>query len=173
MVPETTLRLKAALKALEDVVSPALGQDSALAIEQLELVKRTLALVIEQIPLEPAYMATDAGRDRQLARDLCELLPADHPMRATIAQAVSESEDAFPASVLDTRGIAKAWLDLKQALEHVMPVVADEAGTEGAIFDVMLRYSESRNLAERAWVSATGFDPEPDSLPSMAAAALD
>lgn len=173
MVPEATLRLTSVLKALEDVIGPAISEDSALAQEQLVLAKRSIALVIDQIPLEPAYMVTDAQDDRDLARKLAAQLEPGHPIADELAQAIAASEHALPASPPDMQQIRQGWLDLKATLETVVTRLSEERNLAGrdTLIDVMLAYSEKRTIRERAWVAATGFDPAPDTLPALIAAA--
>jgi hypothetical protein len=174
MVPDTTLRLAAVLKALDEVISPAIREDDVLAKEQMELVKKSIALVIEQIPLEQAYMARDAQSDRELARKLSSRFAPDHAMIDKLAKAVTSSEAALPLTIADSRELAKCWLSLKALLEDAVSTLARESGLEGKkdLAEVMLSYSEKRNIRERAWIAATGFDPDPKCLPTIADAAL-
>lgn len=174
MVPDIALRLSATLKALEDVITPAISQEADLAREQLELVKRSIALVIDQLPFEYAYLAQDANADRALARELASFFPPGHAMQAELLDAVRDSENTLPLATRDARDLARCWRSLKSVLEEAVSALAKDMGTSGssALTEVILRYSETRNVRERAWIAATGFDPDPESLPGIAEAAL-
>jgi hypothetical protein len=169
MVPDSALRLEAALKALADVIAPAIPEDAGLAKEQIALVMRSISLAIEQIPLEAAYMARDSQTDRELAAKFQSLFVAGHPMSNRLADAISASENALPPAISDTRELAKPWHSLKKTLEEAVSALAKELGRDAQteLAEIMLAYSEERNLRERAWVASTGFDPDPESLPSL------
>ncbi len=174
MVPDASLRLKTVLKALDDVIGPALPDDAVLAQEQLSLARRSIELAIEQIPLELAYIVTDARDDRELARALLPMLDPADPEAGELERSVAASEAALPADPPDIRRIREGWRGLKVALENAVTRLGKgrDAQARSDLARTVLAYSERRNIRERAWVAATGFDPAPDKLPNLEQAAL-
>ncbi len=174
MVPDTTLRLKAVLKALDEVIEPVIPEDAALAREQLALARKSIALVIEQIPLELAYMIRDVREDVALARQVLARLGPEDPFLARLEASITDAEAALPAVPPDADAIKATWLQMKEALQDAVDNLFADAPDElwKSLGRAVIEYSEQRNLRERAWVAATGFDPEPGKLPSLREAAL-
>lgn len=174
MVPDTTVRLQSVLKALEQVIEPIMPEDASFAREQLALVKKSIALVIEQIPLELAYMMRDLREDIVLAQQVLARLEPDDPGRARLESSIAAAEAGLPSSLPDADALKALWLEMKVALEDTVDRLFSDAS--GELWDTLGRsvveYSERWNLRERAWVAPTGFDPDPASLPSMRQAAL-
>jgi hypothetical protein len=174
MVPDTTLRLKAVLKALDEVIEPVIPEQAALAREQLALAKKSIALVMDQIPLELAYMMRDMREDMEFARQILARLGSEDPLSRKLESAIAEGEAALPAVLPDAEAIRATWLGMKDVLQDVVDRTFADASDElwSTLGPAVIEYSEQRNLRERAWVAATGFDPEPDKLPSLREAAL-
>jgi len=174
MVPDTTLRLKAVLKALDEVIEPVLPEDAALAREQLALARKSIALVIEQIPLELPYMVRDAREDMAFARRILDRLAPEDPLRGPLEARLADGEAALPAALPDPDAVRAQWLGMKDALQETVDRLFADAPDElwASLGKAVVEYSERRNLRERAWVAATGFDPEPGKLPSLREAAL-
>lgn len=174
MVPDVALRLRTVAKALEDVIGPAIPDDAPLAREQLALSQRSIALALDQLPLETAYMVRDSRDDRRLARRLINKLDGNHPLASQLIEAVATNEATMPVEPRSSDEVRDAWRSLKEVLEYcVSRLSGSESFVDQAeLAAIMLEYSESRNIRERAWVAATGFDPDPDSLPDLETAAL-
>lgn len=169
MVPDTVLRLASVLKALDDVIAPALAPDAALAHEQLALIKRSIALAMSQIPHEFAFMVKESQSYAALARSLCARIPADNVWQERLKQRLAALAAVAPATTPSRPALEAATralrLDLEQATRELL-AQADPA-TAGTLSELVLAHSEQQNIADRLWVVQTGFDPDPASLPSL------
>lgn len=165
--PENNLR--AAMKALSDVVAPAVDPADPMAREQL-------VLVVAFLEYTRAHVYDIHGRERyglrhQLA--MADALVAD-------ARALSETAGARLAAVIVE---ARATLEdpesgttrLRDASERlgatVRGVIREARGadpeTRSRIERTVLETSEPLLTLHRRWSAPLGFDPDPSTLPSL------
>jgi hypothetical protein len=169
MVPDTTLRLQAALKTLDDVITPLIPAQAAFAQEQLALIKRSIALVCTQIPHEYAFIIRDAQGCMELGRALAALLPSGDRCRIALQDAIGQATTITPAEIPDRPAIESVLRGLKQTLENAVDALAasPDPDVRARTTRLVLEHSEQQTIRERVWVLATGFDPDPAGLPSI------
>jgi hypothetical protein len=169
MVPDTTLRLKTVLKALDDIITPAIPQDADFAHEQLGLIKASLGLVIDQIPFEYAFMVQDARDHLALADKLSTFIAGDEASKARLLQASGDVRATLPAVPPAVPRLGRRLRDLKQVLEDAVDeLCARRQGEElCAIERIVLDHSAARTIMERSWTIATGFETDPDAIPPI------
>jgi len=159
MVPDAELQLAVVIKALRDVVAPAVDPGNKPAIEQLHLSIATIGLVQRGLPLAHA-------RARQ------ELLNA-----LGLAEAVTAAggavDDAAARAALADPAADEARLDAvrRAVLVAVEQAVADAAGTarESAVARAVVQASKAQCDLARAWSAPAGFEVEPGAVPALEA----
>jgi hypothetical protein len=160
--------LGAAIKALDDVVAPAVDPADPLATEQLRLVSESLAFLRSRLP----YL-----HDRSVLE-----LQRSLALGSAIAEAAAPVASTAPLSRVIAEG--SAVLDDRRASHSEIDVAAARIGAEirnmirlAATFDDAVRSTIERAvLADlegsldfyRAWYVPLGFDPRPDSVPTVA-----
>ncbi len=169
MVPDTCLRLRTVLKALDDIVTPALPQEAGFAHEQLALIKKSLQLAIDQIPHETAFLVRDAQDHLALAHDLARYLEPAGQLQSRLARSTVQVEAILPADVPDVSALGEALRTLKQDLEDAVDgLCAKRTAAElVAIERLVLDHSARRIEMERAWTIATGFERDPSAIPPV------
>ncbi|MES2493355.1 MAG: hypothetical protein V4579_08765 [Pseudomonadota bacterium] len=158
MVPDAELQLGVVIKALRDVVAPAVDPDNKLALEQLHLSIATVGLVQRGLPLAHAR----ARQELLNALDLAEAVgAAGCPVETMPAQAALADPAANETRLDDAR---------RAMLIAVEQAVADAAGTERetAVARAVIRASKPQCDLARAWSAPAGFEVEPDALPPLA-----
>lgn len=170
MVPDTRLRLKTVLKALDDIIAPALPKDAGFALDQLALIRKSLQLAIDQIPYEYAFMVQDARDHLALANKLSACIAPDDAMRARISAASAEVRDRLPAAQPDLPSLDGSLRALKQDLEDAVDALCRDRQGEDlrAVEQIVLDHSAARITMERAWTIATGFETDPSAIPPIA-----
>jgi hypothetical protein len=172
MSDHTVAGLRAALKALKDVVSPAVDPSNPLAVEQLRMVCGFLAMVCEQLP----YRAQRVRFDLLSAVDLAQALSSG------IGHATLDGAGALPVAL--ARAVAlqhtsdASEADLQQATarlgEATRDLIRESAEADDAvrrdIDRVVLRHSKAWLDVQRAWFAPLGFDKEARALLPIAAA---
>lgn len=169
MVPDTKLRLSAVLKALDDVIAPAIGVEFSFAQEQLELIRKSIGIVLEQIPYEYGFVVRDAQDTLELVKSIVSKYPDNQEINRRLQESAARVQAMLPEQLPDRISLEDRLHDLKRDLENAVNTLAADPreASKGEIARIVIAYTERRTIFERAWVRATGFDPEPDSLPSL------
>lgn len=163
MLPSIDLRIANVIKALEQVILPALTPRERLARDQINLCIGHLQMIGEQWRWAAAF---ESG--------------SFHAMIA-LAKAMQSSVDPFYADELAAAIMsadAIEWGDLA-AVEHGIVALGSLIdriilGEDGQIplapelWDAVLAYGETQATRERTWFAATGLDPDRRELPGIA-----
>ena len=170
MVPDTCLRLRTVLKALDDIITPALPDDAGFAHEQLALIKKSLEVAIDQIPHEYAFMVHDAQDHLVLADQLSPYLAPGSALRLALAASSKELEASLPAARPNIPVLEQSLRALKQHLEDIVDELCRDRQADElvAIERLVLDHSAGRVTLERAWTIATGFETDPSAIPLIA-----
>ncbi|MFT3821249.1 MAG: hypothetical protein QM750_27135 [Rubrivivax sp.] len=167
MTPDTTANgLRAAARALEQVVRPALDAGNPLAVEQLQMVMRFLGLAAERLP----------WRHARLRRQVRQLADAAQALRAA-AQACGDEVQAALAAAADAADAALAHPETPEApLEQAGAALAAALSAlvrESAVRDEATRRAVERTVLQaagpwaelqRAWFAPLGLDAEAEGL---------
>ena len=170
MVPDTCLRLRTVLKALDDIVTPALPSDAGFAHEQLGMIKKSLQLAIDQIPHEYAFMVQDARDHLALAGQLSPYIAPGSALQLRLGESFRELEATLPAFRPNIPVLEQSLRALKQDVEDIVNELCRDRQAEelGAIERLVLDHSARRVMMERAWTIATGFETDPSAIPPIA-----
>jgi len=158
MVPDTDLQLSVVIKALSEVVAPAVDPANRLAVEQLHLSIATIGLVQRGLPLAHAR----ARRELVNALDLADAV-------ATAGGHVGSTDDARAA--LEEARASEADLDVvrKRLLAAIEAGVTASVGTkaETPVARAVIAASKAQFDLARAWGAPAGFEVERGALPSL------
>jgi hypothetical protein len=164
--------LRAAERALTQVVAPSLDAANPLAREQLALVLRFLRLVTERA--DDVADAAMAELSLALAAGLrlqphAACVPADVRERLEGALALGRARLDDPCATAQARREAAAHL---HALESTFVRFAGraDAATRRAVRRVVIEGSAGRLALMRAWHAPLALDPERSTVPEWAAA---
>ena len=149
MIPDTDERLASVIRALTDVVMPALPPEAGLAQEQLQLCLGQIQILRAQLDLIPAFEAEELADALALARSLM----AQHD-DAELRKAIVEAESATsPTGIRDARKAVHA---------AIATLIAQSAGRSPAdrwqLHEVVLRAETLRATKDRHWFAPFGFD---------------
>lgn len=159
MTPSIDLRISTIVRAMEDVVAPAIDQDNSLAREQAALIIGHLHLLAAQWSRAESYAQVCLG---ELSQTLRPLIPVGGPLTQNAATALNEA--------LQTKGRAEVQYKQVMAAAEALVRASDEDGD--AAFRAKLRaglldFSAAQSLRDRSWFSGSGFDLHPDQLIPM------
>jgi hypothetical protein len=155
MNPSSQLRLSTMMRAMTDIILPAIPASESMAQEQSQLLIGHIA----------ALMAQD-GRERELVD-----YNARHLMAcATRLLALAESESLSDEKLIDLRAAVAANDTAKVAfaLERLMAQcdVSDGFKRESSV--LLIQYARQHSVAGRSWFSPMGFDSKPSELVDVA-----
>ncbi len=177
MVPTINSRLRSMMRAMQDVVLPALDGENAIAQEQGQLVLGSLALLLDQVDYAHTFEVIEA-------RDQCTLLMTIVAMaQATPRTAVATSSaqtalaHARPRIEIATTSVPELQqinCDLRDALTALIDEIERAGARELALAVALcvLDFSATQLTRERSWVAGTGFDP-PGTVPDIPTALSD
>lgn len=170
MADTTGNAVRAAIKALDEVIAPALDPAQPLAAEQLRLVRGLLdflgarvALLHERHRFELEHYAALA---QQLAADAAQV---SGEAAATLAAALAGAAPVRADPLASNDAMAAATAPLAAAASAL---VREAAGAEPAlrrrIEQAVIRGARPWVDVQRAWFAPRGFELEPDTLPPLA-----
>lgn len=169
MLDHTDNTLAAAIKALDEVVAPAIDHANPLATEQLTLVVDALRVLRERVDHLPARHRFELGQHVASARLLApDAATASEPTRRALDAAITRGAAALQDPDATTG-------ELREAAARVAAVItALVRESDGLDPDVRRRIetavvtaAETQIEVDRAWHLPQGFDPEPDSVPPL------
>ena len=171
MRPE--IQIQSILKAMADVVLPALDPQNPLAQEQARLCMGLLGVMASGLPLQYRYDCDELGRLLALSRrlqqlpEVAQLVPQALGVlsqRAQRADDVLARARAEPAEVLHAvRALREATGDLVQeAFEQ------DLTGRKtGELQRAVLDASQEQLLRERSWALGQGWESDPRAIAAI------
>jgi len=165
MVPDSGLQLAVVIKALREVVAPAVDPANRLAMEQLHLSIATLGLVQQGLPLAHAR----ARREMLNALALAEAVRTaggGESLGATLGEAMAGAR----ATLDDPRAGEGSLNDARRALlAQTEAAVAASAGTpvQQAVARAVVAASRAQFDLARAWCLGAGFETGTEGLPAL------
>jgi hypothetical protein len=170
VVPTIAARLRSMMKAMQEVVLPAVDTQNAIAQEQAKLVIGSLNLILQQLDLAHRFEIVEAREKQAEGRELATILEAHTPRHPVAIQ--SAADIAAQSSVIDDPLSALTALHASnQCLRGVIAnlIQASEDSGDLALINRMSRrvisYGETQLIRERSWVATTGFDPPGATIP--------
>lgn len=169
MADHTDNALRASIKALDEVVAPAVDAANPLAVEQLRLVSRFLGFLRSRLQYQ-------AERERFELRHylaLANTLRGDAALCApTCATLIGEAIDAGAMLVdrvdASTQDIRAAVDRLTAALGVLVRSVADaDPALRQRVERAVVAASKSLFDVQRAWYLPIGFEPDPEQVPHI------
>ena len=166
------LQIQAALKAMREVIIPALDPDSKMAQEQALLVVGMLNLLAQTLPLAYRYDRDELSRWLRVAQTLQDE-GRRFEDRPVVFEALSESAKSA-ADVLDRaragpEELESAVADMRarigEAVTAVFALTPEPA--QRAACAHLLAASAEQLVRERAWVLCQGWESSPQTLPDI------
>lgn len=167
---DTTVNgLRASIRALEDVITPAIDASNPLAVEQLRMVRGYLALVADRLSLRHDRLRHQATGLLALGR---RLLPHAAACGEELEHAFQGAIDRVAAATAATDAPEDELMRSGTALAAAVSALVRECAvqdpkTRDAVERAVLQASGEWIDVERAWFAPLGFDHEAMSLPPL------
>jgi hypothetical protein len=170
MRPE--IQITSMIKALTDVVIPAIDPVNKLAIEQSRLIVGLLNLMASQLPVQVKFDRDELARLATCSRTLIATVSADSGIRTAIAQLETCTDTAL--GLLERNALTPADLvggvrKLKAAVGTLVTVAAASTDIDAQlrIERIVLTMSKEQLLRDRSLMKLQGFEPNPAALPEI------
>ncbi|MEQ1867833.1 MAG: hypothetical protein ABL996_24705 [Micropepsaceae bacterium] len=167
MQPDLDIRLKAMIKAMTEVVLPAVDSSNSAAVEQARLVTASIALVREQVDYLHWYAATEARELMEFGRALVESWSG--VTGASIESAILDAMKVAARADVPTSSLTAANRALREALSAGIAEAlgSGDPAVRERVEHLVLERSEALLRLERSFVAPTGFEVDRQGLASI------
>lgn len=157
MIPSNDQRLASMIRAVEDVILPALADHSGLAVEQTHLLLGHLHILRQNADHAVAYEAAEARALTALGRELVQ--QADGGPATEAAAKVLEDCASGPES--NAPGQVRALIErISLAVEDLVEASGEDGTDEfkSASAASIIRAGREQSMRDRSWSAAAGFE---------------
>lgn len=164
------LQLQSMIKAMNDIVLPAVDADNRLAQEQARLVIATLQLVARRLPIAYRYDRDELERYVKLSRDLLAAV-GDTLGGETVAPLqglVTRGADVLDRARAEPAELESAAFELRAAVGALIQASRAQRDTrcQAAVRALVLAAAQQELDRERALVIDIGFEADPHDMPT-------
>jgi hypothetical protein len=172
MSDHTENTLRAVVKALTDVVGPAVDKADPLANEQLRLVVDYLEFLRSRLDALYGRERFELRHHLTLASSLADMkAPCSAAAADALTGAIAAGEEAYTLAGTTTPALRTATARLAAAIATlVREAAALDAAVRQKIEREVLAATDERIVFERSWYLPLGFDPSPGDVLPLAAA---
>ena len=166
--------LRASIRALTEVVLPAVDPNNQPAIEQLQLTIGLLSMIEQRLPLTFKFDCDELRRLLAFVTDLKAITGAgglgESDLLADLSATLDKGNDVLRRAQADPAEV----LDAVRELRAIGGAVAADAYRKGSppsraeIMKTVLAMSGEQLLRDRAWVSPQRWETDPAAVPPIA-----
>jgi hypothetical protein len=169
MADYTDNALLASIKALDNVVRPALDPNDPLANEQLHLVSGFLKFLRTRLPHWQSRNHFELEHYRTMAEDvLGDARTACPDLSVRLEQAISRAKSVALREGAAASEIQSNVADLSMTISELARMVADSDPDLRARVESTITVRSKRWIdMQRSWFLPQGFDLHPDEVPSL------
>ena len=162
MLPSIDLRIDNVIKALEQVILPALTKRERLAKDQVKLCIGHLQMIGQQWRWAAAFEAQSFDSMIALADEMLPLVDTTYadPLENAIASAKAVDQR-------DLGMVEQGITSLGSLIDRIILGDDGKVPLRAELWDAVLAYGEVQALRERSWFALTGLDPDRNMLPSI------
>jgi hypothetical protein len=164
------IQLSAMIRAMKDVVIPAVDAKNELAMQQAQMIVGLLNLMAHQLPMQFRFDRDELQRLVASAQSL-SALKSQNPAIGEAAQQLqacsASAAQLLERCVTDPAELTTAVRDMREATSVLM--TATSGGQDPAaldvVEDVVLRLSKEQLLRDRSLMLPQGWEPDPTAVP--------
>lgn len=163
------IQIKTAIRAMQEVVIPAVDSVNRMAVEQAGLVLAMLQLLERTLPLVHRYDCAELEGNLALVAELRaagERVPSLVQNSARMAAVAAAASATLDRPRTDPQELAQACRDIRSAIADFVTLAYREAPARERQIIARLTLASTRKqlLRERAWVISQGWESEPEKL---------
>ncbi len=163
MLPSIDLRIANVIKALEQVILPALSQRERLAKDQINLCIGHLRMIGEQWRWAAAFEGGSFSAMIALAKAMQQSVAPFYEDELGMAIASAKAVDGGDLAAVEHGIVALGGL-----IDRIILGEDGQFPLAPELWDAVLAYGERQATRERTWFAATGLDPDRRELPGIA-----
>ena len=171
MTPDIGVRLRSVIRALEEVLLPAIAADNPLAREQAVLAMGHLRMLDGQWRYAADYARLNLDAMVDLGRDLLAAVEGGDQTRSAAA-ALERGIETDGA--VDPAALHRLWMQngtVSTAIDRLSRAASVDGSREfqATLDRHVLRHGLTQSMRDRGWFSAAGLDPDLPTLTPPAA----
>jgi hypothetical protein len=160
------------IKALTDVVLPAVDPQNKLAQEQMRLAIGMLGLMAKQLPLQFRFDRDELMRLIAFSGELLGLVGSDAQsaeLAANLASNLSRAKAVLERAKADPIELEQAVRDLRAGTGALVSQRCTRGDDPAAapIEKAVLAMSRQQLLRDRSWLLSQGWEPDPAGVPAI------
>jgi hypothetical protein len=157
-----SLQIQVMIKAMEQVVVPAVDPANKIASEQAGLVLATLKNLEQRLPMWRTYLRDEVSRLVALADDIVAL---DMGNSADLASLAEEGRAMFASASAEAVQLEAVAVNLRNAVGQ--KVGEQDQVHRSAIGKLIMDAAKIQLERERAWLLPFGFESDASSIPPI------
>jgi hypothetical protein len=166
------LQLATMMRAMQQVVIPAIDPKNQLAMEQAQLITGMMALMAQQLPVQFQFDRDELQRLLDSSQRLLVLGGSNGDVTETVgilAKASQRAAQVLQLCTVDPARLTDAVHSLREAIGNVMTAVAAQADQAllVAVESEILELSKQQLLRDRALLALQGWEPDAKTLPTI------
>lgn len=160
-------QLQVSLRALKEVVAPALRNGESHVVEQLHLVIATLEFARQRLPYTRSFYRLELQNCIRYAGEVSELVAAeDAPLAAELAELCRTGQQELDRPAAD----AEDHLLVTRKLRELIAAAVDRSvgkPYEDKLDQLVISHLKQFLPQQRSWFLPFGLDPAPEGLPKV------
>ena len=166
------IQLQSMIKAMTEVVMPAVDSDNDLACEQAQLVIGMLHLMAARLPWQFHFDVDALARALQLSSDICRDADGGPETRAAVAalnDTTTKGNAVLAGAKSSPQDLEETLLKLRSETAHALEALHADGEQKSckAIGRAVLTAARDQIERERAWFSPQGWDTEAEAPPPL------
>jgi hypothetical protein len=167
------IQIASMIKAMKDVVIPAIDPANKLAVEQSQLIIGLLSLLSIQLPLQYRFDRDELARLLDCAKGL-QGVPAGDPAVKPALERLRNSGAAAAAVLEQCRvepdSLTASVREMRAAIGALVKAVAGtkDLAAQLGIERIVLAMSKDQLIRDRSLVKMQGWEPHPAAVPDIA-----
>jgi hypothetical protein len=172
MMIDHDMRIKSMMRALTEVILPAIDRTQLLAVDQGNILLGTLRIMLRQNDKAYQFLMVELRQYTEVARQLVEMADGGDATQGACAETAAALAEAAPIAALAIPSQAELAVQV-EAIKTATDLLLRAANADGApqfrqaanrlVFDE----GGKQLIRERAWVAGAGFELDPASLPPL------
>lgn len=167
-----TFQIPTLIKAMTDVVLPALDPNNKLAQEQAQLIIGSLHLIAQRLPLQYRYDRHELDSFIELATQLQDLSGGSTELREAMAaldHSVASGREVLARAGAEPLELETANRVLRDALGRLVQAAAvlHDEPRRRSIETAVMAHAQELLLRERAWLAMQGWEGKDAGLPAV------
>lgn len=166
------LQIQSMIKAMMDVVLPAVDPSNKLALEQSRLVIGMLSLMAQQLPLQFRFDCDELSRLLKLAAALQHAARGGPQTTAcidSVAAAASAAAATLDQAKAGPEAIEQSIHELRAATSQLVRAAYRDGETAALqqVESIVLNVSKDQLLRDRSWLLMQAWEADPAALPKI------